>query len=130
LEFRIRDASTGKIYQASPSIPVTFRSDAIAGTSRQPVIFRGEEMIFQQLDLHQGWNWISLNVNNSSMNDVAATLSNGLWQAGDVVKNVEKGFHQFSVSSGWVGSMEGFDNLSLFMLSSSSTQSLSIGGVP
>src|SRR3546814_13684777 len=64
------------------------------------------------------------------MNDVAATLSNGLWQAGDIVKNVELGFHQYSVSSGWVGSMEGFNNRSLFMISSSSDQSLSIGGIP
>src|SRR5690606_29564425 len=42
LDFRICDASTGKVYLASPSTPVAFRSDAIAGTSRQSVIFRGE----------------------------------------------------------------------------------------
>src|SRR3546814_430083 len=51
LEFRIWDASTGKIYQASPSMELAFQSDAIAGTSRQPVIFRGEELIFQEIDI-------------------------------------------------------------------------------
>src|SRR3546814_14751145 len=64
------------------------------------------------------------------MNDVAATLSNGLWPAGDIVKNVELGFHQYSVSSGWVGSLEGFNNRSPLMIRSSSHQSLSIGGIP
>src|SRR3546814_8071788 len=82
LEFRIWDASTGKIYQASPSMELAFQSDAIAGTSRQPVIFRGEDLIFQELDLHQGWHWISLNVTGRAMKDVTATLSNGQRKAG------------------------------------------------
>ncbi|WP_243699169.1 LamG-like jellyroll fold domain-containing protein [Anseongella ginsenosidimutans] len=130
LEFRIWDASTGKTYLASPSEPVSFRNDAIAGTSRAPVIFRGEEIFFQELKLQKGWNWISFNLSGPAMDNVATTLSNGQWQPGDIVKNEELGFHQYSESDGWVGYMERFNNTSLFMIRASAAQSLSIAGIP
>src|SRR3546814_13707902 len=109
---------------------LAFQSDAIAGTSRQPVIFRGEELIFQELDLHQGWNWISLNVTGPAMNDVEATLSNGLWQEGDIIQNVELGFQQPSVRSVCLGCIESFNNRSLFYIRPFFTHALSHGDIP
>lgn len=130
LEFRIWDASTGKTYLATPSLPVVFQPDAIRGTSRNPLIFSGEEMQFQSIRLNPGWNWVSLNVFNPDLADIGATLANGKWKSGDLVKNPESGFHQYAEKLGWVGTLEGFNNYSLFQLKSSDGQSLSIPGTP
>jgi hypothetical protein len=130
VEFRIWDASTGKTYQGIPSIPVTFANDAIVGTSRNPVIFDGKEMMFQNISLNQNWNWISFSLASVNSNNINTALNNGTWQSGDIVKNEELGFDQYSSTSGWVGYLKGFNNTSLFMLNTATEQTLSISGAP
>lgn len=128
LEFRIWNASNGKIYEGRPSVPITFANDAIIGTPGNPVIFDGQELLFQNITLEKGWNWISYNLAGPGLSDVSTTLSNGSWMSGDMVKNNELGFDQYSVSSGWVGYLDGFNNTSLFMLKAAIAQTLSVGG--
>ncbi|QEC52643.1 concanavalin A-like lectin/glucanase superfamily protein [Anseongella ginsenosidimutans] len=130
LEFRIWDAASGKTYQAVPSAGVSFSNDAIAGTAAGPILFEGREMVFQDIPLTQGWNWISFNLSSGNLDDIPSTLSKGQWQSGDIVKNEELGFHQYSSSGGWLGYLESFNNTSLFMLKAGLAQSLSIDGIP
>src|SRR3546814_650385 len=130
LEFRIWDASTGKIFQGVPSATVIFANGAIAGTAREPIVFTGEELLFQEIALNQGWNWISLNLTGPKMNDINATLAGGEWQTGDILKNEQLGFESYSAEYGWVGTLTGFNNRSLFMLRSTTAQQLSIAGIP
>jgi len=125
--FRIWQASTGKVYQAAPSVPIQFGKDASIGTIRNPVIFVGAESIYQDIVLNQGWNWTSFNVyNNSTSIDTA--LINGNWAAGDIIKNQTINFDQYSAANGWVGQLPGVNNTSLFMLKTNNAQTLSISG--
>lgn len=130
LQFRIWDASTGKVYGATPDEPVAFRNDAIYG-SDAPVMFDGRELFFQNINLAAGWNWISFNLANADLADVNATLANGQWTADDVVKS-EEYFDSYSAAQGrWTGLLSangGFGNTSLYQLRSSSAQVLSVGG--
>lgn len=128
LEFRIWDADDGKIYEGVPSVPVSFKNDAVVGAPRSPVIFDGKEMLLQNINLNKGWSWISFNLAGPDLGSVPATLANGTWQSGDIVKHDLRGFDQYSYSAGWVGSLPGFDNTSLFKLDASSAQVLSIQG--
>ena len=128
LEFRIWEANTGKIYQALPATTIRFTNDVVVGTVSNPIVFDAKEMIFQNVDITNGWNWISLNVVNPDTNNVATTLSNGLWKSGDIVKNNESGFDQYSATSGWLGYLPGFNNTSMFMLSAANAQTLSVMG--
>ena len=130
LQFRIWDASTGKVYGATPDEPVAFRNDAIYG-SDAPVMFDGRELFFQNIDLAAGWNWISFNLANADLADVNATLANGQWTADDVVKS-EEYFDSYSAAQGrWTGLLSangGFGNTSLYQLRSSAAQVLSVSG--
>ncbi len=128
LEFRIWEANTGKTYLATPSLPVTFTNDAVTGTAANPVIFDGKEIIYQNIDITHGWNWISLGITNPNLANITATLANGAWQSGDILKNNELGFDQYSAGSGWVGYLPGFNNISLFMLNAANGQTLSLAG--
>ena len=130
LQFRIWDASTGKVYGAMPDEPLSFRNDAIYG-SDAPVVFDGRELFFQNISLVAGWNWISFNLTNADLADVNATLDNGQWTADDVVKD-EDNFDSYSAAQGrWTGLLSahgGFDNTSLYLLRSSAVQVLSVSG--
>ena len=128
IEFRIWEAATGKTYLAVPSQAVSFVNDTIFGSPRNPVIFDGSEMQFQNTPLNNGWNWISFGLTSSALNSVPATLANGNWASGDIVKNEELGFDQYASASGWVGYLPKFNNTSLFMLKTGNAQTLSISG--
>jgi hypothetical protein len=130
LEFRIWDAGKGKTYLATPSVtPLPFVNDTIYGTPAAPVVFEGKEMFFQDIPLLKGWNWISFNLNSPQISKAGATLANGQWQSGDEVKS-ENQFDQYSSQLGWVGTLAGFNNTSLFMLQTALAQTLSVSGVP
>ncbi|GAA4306070.1 hypothetical protein GCM10023143_11750 [Compostibacter hankyongensis] len=128
IEFRLWDASTGKTYLGIPSSAVSFSNNSIVGTARDPVIFDGKEMLFRNIGLDKGWNWISFGLVNPQLSIVKSTLVNGSWQPGDIVKHDERGFDQYSSTAGWVGSLPQFDNTSLFKLKASTAQSFSIYG--
>ena len=130
LEFRIWDASTGKTYEGVPSKPVTFQNNGVAGDPDAPVIFDGKEMLLRNINLVKGWNWISFGLSGNYLKSISTALANGSWQSGDIVKHDERGFDQYAINDGWVGTLDGFDNLSLFKLMTNNAQTLSISGTP
>jgi hypothetical protein len=132
IEFRMWDASTGKIYMAVPDRSIRFVNATVAGSVNNLVIFDGSECVYQDIHLNEGWNWISFNLANESLPDVNATLANGVWTGGDIVKSMDY-FDSYSADNArWVGSLsgnQGFNNTSLFMLHSSAIQVLSTSGI-
>lgn len=131
LEFRMWDASTGKVYSATPDRSITFINDKIVGTADQPVLFDGKEMFFQNIALAEGWNWISFNLASPSLSDVTSTMKNGRWSNGDIIKSKDN-FDSYSANSKrWTGTLSssgGLDNTSLFMMKATAGQTLSISG--
>lgn len=128
VEFRIWDAATGKMYAGIPSRLISFANDSIAGNPRDPIIFDGSELVFQNIGLSKGWNWISFGVENPAFDNVNSTLANGRWTNSDIVKHDERGFLNFISGSGWIGTLKAFDNLSLFKLKTGNAQSFSVSG--
>lgn len=129
IEFRMWDASTGKTYSAVPDEPISFVSGSIVGTAKSPVIFDGKEILFQNMTLVSGWNWISFNLQNSALSDVNATLGNGKWSAGDQIKdNSGKAFASYSAKSEWVSDGLAFNNLTSYLLYTANNQTLSTSG--
>lgn len=128
LEFRIWDASTGKIYEGLPSEPIVFDNNSVVGNPDAPVIFDGKEMLFENIGLAKGWNWISFNLVSNSLKTPNAALANGTWQSGDIIKHDERGFDQYSFTNGWIGTLPALDITSLFKLSTNNAQTLSISG--
>jgi hypothetical protein len=129
VEFRIWEATTGKTYLATTSAPVRFVNDTIYGTVRNPIIFEGNETIYQNVELRKGWNWISFGLKSPALSSVNNTLSSGNWAAGDIVKNEEIGFDNYSADGTWKGFLGQFNNTSLFMLKTANEQTLSVAGI-
>ncbi|GHT64641.1 hypothetical protein AGMMS50239_22700 [Bacteroidia bacterium] len=131
LEFRMWDASTGKTYKATPDTQIHFTNDAIYGTAKQPVIFDGKEIFYQNIALNSGWNWISFNLANNDLSDVNKTLSTGKWSGNDIAKVLET-FDSYSTSQKkWMGTLSqngGFNNTSMFLINSEKAQTFSASG--
>lgn len=77
--FKAWDASTGVIYPSlTSSSKVTFTTNKLYGSVENPLLLESNSLQEQSLDLHHGWNWISLNVKpsdksvNSVFGDVAS----------------------------------------------------------
>ncbi|WP_455586538.1 LamG-like jellyroll fold domain-containing protein [Bacteroides sp.] len=131
LEFRMWDASTGKVYSATPNKTIIFVNDNIVGSADEPVLFDGKEMFYQNMALTQGWNWVSFNLSSPNLADVTTAMKYGQWNNGDIIKNKDY-FDSYSVSGNrWTGSLSGnggLDNTSLFMIKASAEQTLSLSG--
>lgn len=128
IEFRIWDASTGKIYEGIPSEPVSFTNDGVAGNPDDPVIFDGKGLLFRNISLNKGWNWLSFDLVNKNLEDINTALANGSWMSGDIIKHDIRGFDQYSSHNGWIGTLTELDNTSLFKLKTGKEQTLSISG--
>jgi hypothetical protein len=131
LEFRMWDSGTGKIYSAVPSMPVPFYNDTVYGDAEEPVIFDGQEIFYRNISLAKGWNWISFNLANSNLHNLTETLRNGKWTSRDEVKG-KINFDTYVVKSqAWEGTLTlngGLNNTSMYMLSASNAQILSVSG--
>lgn len=127
LSFRIWDASVGKVYQGVPSTNVSFSNGAIVGTTTSPIIFDGKDMVYQNIPLNAGWNWVSFNLRNPDSSNLNSALSNASWASGDLIKDMQT-FDQYSSNGGWVGTLTGLNNTSMFMINSSKAQTLSYSG--
>ncbi|MDL2255156.1 T9SS type A sorting domain-containing protein [Parabacteroides sp. OttesenSCG-928-K15] len=131
IEFRIWDSSTGKTYAATTTQNIAFRNETIAGTSENPLIFDTSELVFQNMKLNQGWNWISFQVNNNRLDDVTYVLQNATWNSSDIVKDADLFDSYSATAKTWAGTLSqngGFNNTSLYMLKSSTAQVLSVNG--
>ena len=127
LEFRIWDASTGSTYIAEPTSPIHFVNNSVIGTPSNPVVFTAKDMRVQQIDLAEGWSWISVNVDTPNLDDINALLANNAWTSNDQLKSETDGFVSYS-SNGWVGSLQSINNKSMYMIRSSKAQTLDVTG--
>jgi len=103
LYFRVWDASTSKEHFGI-SGSYTFLSGAVYGTPMEPVTFTVSPTLYRSIPCRTGWNWVSVNLLNSSsmqVNDVLESLSPA---ANDVVKN-QTAYAQYQTDTGWVGSL-------------------------
>ena len=129
LTFRMWDASTGITYQATPSKEIVFRNNAIEGTPDRPIIFDGQSIVYQDIVLNEGWNWVSFNLATSDLADINQALSDGDWSNGDQIKTLNK-FADYSENKAkWQNADWSLNNSEMYMIYSTKPQHLSMNGV-
>ena len=85
LFFRLWHYQTGKTMQLTTSQPIQFGDQAIVGTIDQPVQMYADDLYLQNIQLAQGWNWVSFNVYNQAFAHVPTLLGMFPWENGDIV---------------------------------------------
>lgn len=132
IEFRMWDASTGITYLADPGRDIEFINDAVVGTPNDLVIFDAKQVIYQNISLVPGWNWISFNVRTDVLNDLNETLNDMTWTSDDYFKSESdsKSANYSVAEDKWIveGTSLSLNNLNMYKLSSSVNQTLSLSG--
>ena len=85
--FKIWDASAGMIYLADAGHDIGFTNNNTVGTPAVPQIFDAGNLIYQNIDVSAGWNWISMNVKSPSLNSLNELLANMTWNSSNFFKS-------------------------------------------
>jgi hypothetical protein len=103
LYFRVWDSSTNKEHFGITE-SYSFSSGEVYGTPILPVTIHVSPTLFRSIPCRSGWNWISVNLLNSTsmqVNDVLATLSPA---ENDVIKS-QTAYDQYHTGIGWIGNL-------------------------
>lgn len=89
LEFLLYDASSGQVYKLQPRDEkrISFKADAIVGSSTDPLQLENADSDVETLQLRQGWNWMSFNVapkDSITIGDLLYGAS--AWEPGDAIE--------------------------------------------
>ena len=125
-EFRMWDASTGQLYAGS--VESLIFENGICGSLADLVQISGQEVKIRDLNLTEGWNWVSFAVLPQTANS-NVVLKNGSWNKDDVIKNASL-FDSYSAETKqWEGTLENtYDRTQMYMLRTATAQSLNIEG--
>lgn len=131
LEFRMWDASEGRMVSAVASSSVKFANNKIYGNPTEPIVFSNGAVKYQNIQLNKGWNWVSFNLSNEDMSNLNSYLENGSWSANSLVKSKSNGQINYSPKNGtWAKSKASFmiNNDNMFKIYSDKEQTLSVSG--
>ncbi|MBE6303156.1 MAG: T9SS type A sorting domain-containing protein [Bacteroidales bacterium] len=83
------------------------------------------------VELHEGWNWVSFNMESDALNSVNAALKSGTWSSEDEIKNAYY-FDSYSKNNmQWMGTLSqhgGLKNNEMYKVHSSREQNIRLTG--
>lgn len=132
ITFKIWDAATGKVYQATMNgvFSLAFIQNEVIGMKSAPVIFENTAYIEQNLQLNAGWTWISLYAEDEKLNDLNSLTSSLNLSDNDLVKN-QLYFDVYDRSHGWTGTLSnngGLTTSSMYKVRLTNKNLLVVGG--
>ncbi|MCL2283382.1 MAG: InlB B-repeat-containing protein [Fibromonadales bacterium] len=124
--FKLWEASTGRIYpKVETSVSdIRFASSSVLGTPLNPVVFNALDAYEQVIALRKGWNWISSSVLSDNPS-ILEQAKSSLGSAGVMIKGQESYIQR---KTGWIGTLEGISEKSMYLVNVSSDVSLSLQG--
>ena len=118
ITFSIWDASQGKILQASVDgvETITFLENEVMGTLSVPVIFENTDQEVQQINLNQGWTWVSFHVEDENLADLNVLTEGMNLETSDRIlshsPSLLETFYQDTSGKGWSGTISSNGGLS------------------
>lgn len=118
IDFRMWDGLNGIEYGAVEKL--TFFNDGVVGSVEEPFILHPAGGI-QEIILSKGWNWISINKENSNMSvDNIFTSITAPTSLNDITLKSQTSFSQYNINTGWQGLLTQTDLESGYMIHLSS----------
>jgi hypothetical protein len=132
ITFKIWDASTGKIFQATMdgALSFTFIQNEVIGFKTKPVIFESTRYIDQVLTLNKGWTWISIYAKDTDLGNLNRLTSPMALTNNDIIKS-QVYFDMYDNQTGWDGSLTTSGGLSpstMYKMKLAKANNLTLGG--
>ncbi len=128
ISFKIWNASEGYIHiNVTPVLTYVYNN--VIGSPANPQIIESNNSYSVKEPLSTGWTWISFNLSNDNLKDVAEVLKNVHAVQGDQIKG-QNVFAGYSDKYGWNGSLvsQGFNNTSMYMVKLQNNDTLKYWG--
>jgi len=131
IKFKIWDSSTGNVYSVVESYigaitqTFNFAANATHGTYTAPVKHNALNVIEQYLDLASGWNWVSVNVSNTSP-AILQQFKDRIGSAGEQLK----GQTAYVQAPTWNGTLNTIDKVKMYMVKTNAATSVRFDGTP
>ncbi len=128
LSFRIWDASDCLLY-GSVLENYTFINDGLEGTPDNPDVLHTQNVILKKIPVHNGWNWISFNLNmpDKDINVVLESLDHPQ----DVLIKDQVSFSQYFNAIGeWAGSLQDLGYTSMYQYKGTQNDTITLLGYP
>ena len=125
LVYEIFDASACLHYPATLTGNYTFVSNSVVGIPNAPGIVTTGSMLLREVQVKQGWNWISFNLGfpNPAINTVLNNINN---PNGDLIKDQTK-FSTYG-SGTWSGALASITNTSMYQYQAVQANTIKITG--
>lgn len=123
--FQLWDASTGRTYSdIEVSQPIGFVDNTTIGTIANPVILNALDIIEQQINLKEGWNWISVNTvaKETPLLDI---FKAGVGDAGEMLKYKTA----YIQAPTWSGNLATIDNDKMYNVRANKARLLKFKGM-
>jgi hypothetical protein len=136
IEFRIWDATKGKILQstADAEISMPFIVNNILGNLVNPTIFENTNAVEQDLAFNKGWTWISFNVDDENFSNLNTLTNNLVLETDDrILSHAPAQLETYTDGFDWNGDISSQGGLSvdkMFKVYFANEQSLKIKGSP
>ena len=132
ITFQLWRASTGKVYDLTPSREVLFSHGFVYGCGEEPLVLSTSGNERQQIELHAGWNWASINLNLSSTgSDLKSCMtSSNPWTEGDLIKNpATRQFSTYSeANDAFTGTLTHLHFSQMYMIYTANANTMRISG--
>ena len=126
IKFQIWDASDCKLY-AYALETFNFLADDVKGTITNCIVLHTNTTLLRKIFIHEGWNWISMNL-DLSPNTINAALSSLSSPQGALIKDQTTFSGYSTLTSSWIGSLNTLVPISLYQYKSQAEDSLSLIG--
>ncbi len=129
IRFKLWDADSCLTYQAADKAYL-FAADSLIGSASTPesiVALLTPPLNVQEIPVQAGWTWVSFNRKGSFGLGTNFVLGDLNPAEGDVIKG-QADFSTYSQDTGWVGSLGTLDNVSGYMLRTSSAGTIRLDG--
>ena len=129
ITFKVWNAGEGVIHTNVTPI-LDFEANTFYGTPSMPEMISALSTYEQDMPLHSGWNWLSLNLYSEQQVDPDLLFAGMAFEDGDQVKGRDV-FENYTVSSGWNGTITptgGFKNEEMYLVKISNDDTLNIFG--
>ncbi|MBW1298595.1 LamG-like jellyroll fold domain-containing protein [Aquimarina litoralis] len=139
ITFSIWDASQGKILQASVDglETITFVENEVMGTLSSPIIFENTDEEIQQINLNQGWTWISLHIEDENLTDLNVLTEGMNLETSDRIlshaPSLLETFYEDTSGGNWsgtIGANGGLSTTKMYKMYLANSETLSITGSP
>ncbi len=142
IEFSIWDATQGKVLGATVNTETTvpFKDNDVLGTLNNAAIIENTGIIIQEIQMNQGWTWVSLNVNDANFSDLNKLTEELQLETSDRILShspslLETFYEDISVpeKTGWSGDISADGGLStnkMYKIRLAQSQTLSLTGNP